>query len=141
MRRPTPDLRTLALAAVLLFGARERETERAAGAARNWSSTGIAIWPLRLTLGDAHHPASITVVGADRYLVALGNDMVEVSIEGQADGAVRFTAFGLQQTARFALHEGILHLDLNGNAVMVRDTALEAGSAARRDGSSRLSRR
>ncbi len=137
MRRPTPDLRTLALAAVLLFGARRRGPDEP-GVARNWSSTGVAIWPLRLTLGDAHHPANITVIGADRYLVALGTYMVKVSIEGQAEGAVRFTAFGLQQIARFALHEGILYLNLNSTAVMVRDTALEAGSAARRHGSSRL---
>ena len=71
------------------------------------------------------------------YLVALGKDMVELSVEERSEGAIRFTAMGLQQTARFALHEGALHLDLNGLTVVVRETALETGSA-RRDGSSRL---
>jgi geranyl-CoA carboxylase alpha subunit len=138
MRHPKPDLRMLALAAVLLFEARARRAANGPGAAQNWSSTGIATWPLRLTLGDTHHPASITAVGTNGYLVALGNDMVEVSIEERRDGAVRFTAMGVQQTARFALHDGTLHLDRNGVAVAVRETSLEIGSAGRRDGSSRL---
>jgi len=138
VRRPQPDLRTLALAAVLLFEARTGAAANEVGAAQNWSSTGIAIWPLRLTLGDIHHPASIMAVRTDVYLVALGKDMVELSVEERSEGAIRFTAMGLQQTACFALHEGILHLDLNGLTVAVRETVLETGSSARRDGSSRL---
>ena len=106
---------------------------------RSWSSTGVAVWPLRLTLGDVHQPASIRAIGGDRYVVALGNDKVEVSHRGSRESAqIRFTALGLQQTARFALQEGVLYLDLNGSAVAVRETAHDVGSAARRDGSSRL---
>jgi geranyl-CoA carboxylase alpha subunit len=138
MSRPKPGLRTLAVAAVLLFEARRREAENAAGTAPPWSSTGIAAWPLRLSLGDVHQPASIMAVGTDHYLVAIGNDKVEVSIEERREGAVRFTAFGVRQTARFAWHDRVLHLDLHGAVVAVRDTALEAGGAARRDGSARL---
>ena len=93
--------------------ARERDRD-AAGAPPNWSSTGSAVWPLRLAVGDVQHSASITAVGTDRYSVALGKDMVEVSIEEHGDGAVRFTAMGVQQTARFASQDGVLHLDLNG---------------------------
>ena len=138
MRRPQLDLRTLALAAVLLFEARTRAAANEVGSAQNWSSTGIAIWPLRLTLGDIHHPASIMAVRTNVYLVALGKDMVELSVEERSEGTIRFTATGLQLTARFALHEGILYLDLNGFTVVVRETALETGGSARRDGSSRL---
>ncbi len=138
MRRLSPDLRTLALAAVLLFEARTRETASVPRSLRHWSSTGIAMWPLRLTFGEVHRPASIMAIGTNAYLLALGNETVEVSIEERSDGAVRFTAYGLQQIARFALHEGVLHLDLNGITVMVRETALEAASSMRRDGSSRL---
>jgi geranyl-CoA carboxylase alpha subunit len=138
MRRPTPDLRPLALAAVLLFEARTRETASAPSSLLHWSSTGIAMWPLRLTLGDVHRSASIMAIRTDHYLVALDNETVEVSIEDRRKGAVRFTAFGVQQTARFALREGVLHLDLNGIVAAVRETAIEGGSAARRDGSSHL---
>ena len=138
LRRPQPDLRTLALAAVLLFEARIRTAANEVGAAQNWSSTGIAVWPLRLTLGDSNHPASIMAVRTNVYLVALGKDMVELSVEERSEGAIRFTAMGLQQTAQFALHEGVLHLDLNGLTVVVRETALESSGSARRDGSSRL---
>jgi geranyl-CoA carboxylase alpha subunit len=138
VRRPQPDLRTLALAAVLLFEARTRAAANEVGAAQNWSSTGIAMWPLRLTLGDIHHPASIMAVRTNVYLVALGKDMVELSVEERSEGAIRLTAMGLQQTAHFALHEGVLHLDLNGVTVTVRETVLESGGPARRDGSSRL---
>jgi geranyl-CoA carboxylase alpha subunit len=138
MQRPKPDLRTLALAAVLLFETRGREAAHELRTAAPWSSTGVAAWPLRLTVGDHHHPATVTVVGTDSYLVALGTDMVELSIEERRDGVVRFTAFGLRQIARFALQEGILHLDFNDAVIAARDTALEGGGAARRDGSARL---
>jgi geranyl-CoA carboxylase alpha subunit len=138
MRPPTPDPQTIALAAVLLFETRARETANARGAVRNWSSTGIAVWPLRLTIGEAHHAASITAADANCYSVILGNDTVEVSIEERRDGAVRFTALGLQQTARFILHDRVLYLDVRGVTVAVSETALETRSLARRGGSSRL---
>jgi geranyl-CoA carboxylase alpha subunit len=138
MRRPKPDTRMLALAAVLLFEARERETTDAVGAPPNWSSTGTAVWPLRLTLGDAHHSASITARGTNGYMVALGKDTIEVSIEERGAGAVRFTAMGVQQTAQFALDEDVLHLDLDGLTVTVRETTHEASASTRRDGSSRV---
>ena len=138
MRRPQPDLRMLALAAVLLFTTRENETTKATGAPPNWSSTGSAVWPLRLALGDVQHSASITAVGANSYSVALGKDVVAVSIEEHGGSAVRFTAMGVQQTARFALQDGVLHLDLNGVTITARETTLEMSSAARRDGSLRV---
>ena len=138
MRRPQPDLRMLALAAVLLFMTRESETTMAAGAPPNWSSTGSAVWPLRLALGDVQHSASITAVGTNSYSVALGKDVVEVSIEKHGDSAVRFTAMGVQQTARFVLQEAVLHLDLNGVTITARETTREMSSAARRDGSLRV---
>jgi geranyl-CoA carboxylase alpha subunit len=78
------------------------------------------------------------MVRADDYLVAFGGHMIEVSIDERHDDSVRFTASGLQQTARCALQEGTLYLDLDGATFAVRETALEAANAARRDGSSRL---
>jgi geranyl-CoA carboxylase alpha subunit len=138
MRRPKPDLLTLALAAVLLFEARSNAPASPWVGARSWSSTGVAVWPLRLTLGEVHRQVSIMAVDGDHYVVALGNDLVEVSIEDRRRGEIRFTTRGLQVTARFALHDGVLHLDLNGVIVAVRETTFEAGGAGRRDGSSRL---
>jgi geranyl-CoA carboxylase alpha subunit len=138
MRRPQADLRMLALAAVLLFTTRESETMKAAGAPPNWSSTGSAVWPLRLALGDVQHSASITAVGTNGYSVALRKDVVAITIEEQGDSAVRFTAMGVQQTARFVLRDGVLHLDLNGVTVTARETTREMSSAARRDGSLRV---
>ena len=137
MRQPALDLHGLALAAVLLFEARVRETSASAGR-QGWSSTGIAVWPLRLTVDGAHHPASITEGGTDSYSVALGQENIEITIERRDQEAVRFTAFGLQQTARFAVHGRTLYLDLDGMTATVRDTALETASTARRDGSVRL---
>jgi geranyl-CoA carboxylase alpha subunit len=138
MRSAEPDKHTPALAAVLLFEARSRAAANAPGMAQNWSSTGTASWPLRLTLGNAHHAVSIAAVSPDDYVVALGNEMIKVSIAERGDGFVRFTAFGLQQTARFVAQEGTLHLDVNGNVFALRETTLEAGAAGRRDGSSQL---
>jgi geranyl-CoA carboxylase alpha subunit len=138
MRGAEPDNRTLALAAVLLFEARSRATANVSAVAQNWSSTGVATWPLRLTVGDAHHAVSITAVSSDDYAVALGREVIEVSIAERGDGFVRFTALGLQQTARFAAAEGMLHLDVGGSVFAFRETTLETGGSARRDGSSRL---
>jgi geranyl-CoA carboxylase alpha subunit len=136
MRRPNLDLRTVALAAILLFEARKFGADGAQ--AQPWSSTGMASWPLRLTVGNAQQEAIVAVLAKDRYLIALGKDMVEVSIESRQAGAVRFTAQGIQQTARFALHDGMLHLDVNGLVAAVRETTHEAGAAERREGSARL---
>jgi geranyl-CoA carboxylase alpha subunit len=138
MRVVKPDNRTLALAAVLLFEARAQAVTHFQGMAQSWSSTGIAMWPLRLTLGDAHHAISIVAVRTDKYLVALGSDMIEVSIAERGGGTVRFTALGLQQTARFAAHDGTLYLDVHGQVFALRETTLEASGSGRRDGSSRL---
>jgi geranyl-CoA carboxylase alpha subunit len=135
LRRPKPGPRFVALAAVLLFEAR-----RGGGVNHRpaWSSTGAPSWPLRLTIGDAQHEATATVIGDDRYRVALGADTIEVAIEDRADGAIRFTTSGVQQTARFALHDGTLYLDDHGVVAAIRETTLDAAAASRRDGSARL---
>jgi geranyl-CoA carboxylase alpha subunit len=138
MRHPKLDFRSVAVAAVLLFEARKPDAADPPVEAQSWSSTGIANWPLRLTAGDAHQDVVVAVIGKDHYLIALGSNMAELSIEDRRQGAIRFTAFGIQQTARFTLHEGMLHLDLNGMIAAVRETTHEASAAARRDGSSRV---
>ena len=137
MRAPELDKRTLAVAAVLLFEAHS-QTANIPSIAQNWSSTGVAVWPLRLTLGNAHHAVSITTTSPSAYVVTLNNDKVEVSIDQRGDGAVRFTASGLQQTAHLAVQNATLHLDLNGQVFTLRETTLDAGRSARRDGASRL---
>ena len=63
------------------------------GCCSRWSSTGVAVWPLRLRLGDAHHTVSVTAVGTNDYLIALGSDGVEVAIVHRDDGIVRFDCF------------------------------------------------
>jgi geranyl-CoA carboxylase alpha subunit len=138
MRRPKPDARTLALAAVLLFEARARETATAPASMLHWFSTGIAVWPVRLTLGDDHHPASVMAVAPDHFAVAIDSETIDISIVERQAGSVRFTAFGLQQTARFAVRDGVLYLAFDGVTVTVRETGLDATASGRRDGSSRL---
>ena len=134
LQSPKVDLRTVAVAAILLFEARESQTVRG----QSWSSTGAPSWPLRLTTGDAHQQAIVMVIGKDHYLIALGSHMLEVSIEERQEGAVRFTASGVQQTARYVLHDGTVHLDINGLVAAIRETTLEPSAASRRDASSRL---
>src|SRR5689334_21039127 len=55
LQRPKLDLRMVAVAAILLFEARESQTVRG----QSWSSTGAPSWPLRLTTGDAHQQAIV----------------------------------------------------------------------------------
>jgi geranyl-CoA carboxylase alpha subunit len=133
-----PDVRTLALAAVLLFEARARMAPTAAGGARPWSSTGIATWPLQISLDNARHAVSVTAVRTNDYSVALGSDKVEITIIHRDDGAVRFVISGVQRSARFAAQENTLYLDLDGDVFEVRDTTLAPGSSRSHAGSLRL---
>ncbi len=138
MRRPAPDRLTLALAAVLLFEAKAQAAPERPAAERNWSSTGVATWPLRLTLGDVHHPAGVTATGPDDYLVALGDTSIAVTIVERGARAVRFSSSGVQQAARFALRGSTLHLDMGGTVLVVRETILESGHSQGGDGSLRI---
>jgi geranyl-CoA carboxylase alpha subunit len=93
---------------------------------------------LRLTLDDTPHVANIATAGIDRYAVTLNDRTIDIAVVERQNGSVRFTAMGLQQTARFALSDDVLHLDLNGTTIAVRETPLEAAGAARRERSGRL---
>jgi geranyl-CoA carboxylase alpha subunit len=138
MRRPNLDLQIVALAAVLVFEARTRNAAGPDATARSWSSTGSANWPLRLTVGNSHQETVVAALGPDHYLVAVGNHMIEVSIQQRQDGAVRFTEGGLQKTARFGWHDGMLHLALDGHVATVRETTLEVSRAQKDGGSTEL---
>jgi geranyl-CoA carboxylase alpha subunit len=134
MQRPTPDPPMLALACVLLFEAADGQTSETAG----WFSTGTAAWPMQITLGGAHHAATITALDAGRYAVALEAQTAEIAIVDRGPGLVRFSADGLQRTARYAFAEGALHLDLGGVVMTARETRLELAAGKIRDGASRL---
>jgi geranyl-CoA carboxylase alpha subunit len=138
MRRPNLNLRIVALAAVLLFEARTRNGTGATAAARSWSSTGPASWPLRLTVGNSQQETVVAVLGQEHYLVALGNHMIEVSIQQRQEGAARFTEGAVQKTARFAWHDEMLHLDLDGLVATVSETTLEISRAQKDSGSTEL---
>jgi geranyl-CoA carboxylase alpha subunit len=134
-----PDQRTVALAAVLLFEAGLHAGGNAGRNERNWASTGVATWPLRLTLGNAQYLAGITAAGPNDYLIALDGGIIEISLNERGTGAVRYVVHGVRRTARFALHERELHLDADGDVLTFRDATFEAaGASGRRDGSSRL---
>jgi geranyl-CoA carboxylase alpha subunit len=98
----------------------------------------VAQWPLRLTVGNARHEATVNAVAKDRYLIVLGNERIEIAVEELQCDSIRFTAQGIQQTARFVLQGGTVHLDLNGLVAAVSETTHEAGSAERQAGSARL---
>ncbi len=121
-----------------MFERRRPDAGDAPAAQAAWSSTGLANWPLRLTVGNARQEAVVAVTGADHYLVALGDRTIEVSIEERLVGAVRFTESGVQRTARFAWHEGMLYLDLNGLIAAAHETAPEASAAKHADRAPRL---
>jgi geranyl-CoA carboxylase alpha subunit len=74
----------------------------------------------------------------DDYLVELGSDMVEVAIVHRDAGVVRFLMSGVQQSARFAVRDDTLYLDLDGEVFEVRDTTLAPAGPNRSAGSSRL---
>jgi len=133
-----PDLRMLVIAAALLFESRGRSIGANGERTEAWSSTGVAIWPLRLTIGDMHYPAHVMALGPNRYLVALNDEMIEVSIDSREAGTVRFTASGIQEAAHFIVHDGVLHLDVSGETIAARETTLDMSRAQRRNDSGAL---
>jgi geranyl-CoA carboxylase alpha subunit len=133
-----PPARVLALAAVLLFEARARAAPGGTSAAPHWSSTGLAVWPLRLKLGDAHHAGSVRAVGRGGYSVVFGGEAVEVMIAELGNGVVRFAVSGVQQSASFALRNDTLYLDLDGEVFEARDVTFASAGSSRGAGSSRL---
>jgi geranyl-CoA carboxylase alpha subunit len=138
MRRPNLNGRIVALAAVLLLEARTRGPGDAAATTRSWSSTGPANWPLRLTIDNCHQETVVAVLGPDHYLVTLADRRIEVSIQLRRDGAVRFTEGGVQKTAPFAWHDGMLHLALDGLVATARETTLETSRAQKASDSTEL---
>jgi geranyl-CoA carboxylase alpha subunit len=134
MRPPAPDRTMLGLACVLLLEA----IDSGAGETAGWFSTGAAVWPMRIKVGEADHAVAITTLGKGRYGVALGAQTIEVEIVECRPGLVRFATDGLQQTARYACADGALHLDLGGVVMTAREAPLELAGAKSRDGAARL---
>jgi geranyl-CoA carboxylase alpha subunit len=137
-RARQPETRLLVVAAALLFEAHGHANGAGREPPQAWSSTGVAIWPLRLSIGDKHYSTHIMALGPNRYLVALNDEMIEVSIDRREAGTVRFTAFGVQQAAYFAVHDGVLSIDVSGQTIAARDTTLDMSRARRRNDSAAL---
>jgi geranyl-CoA carboxylase alpha subunit len=135
-RAPQPQL--LVIAAALLFEAHSHHNGAGHEPPQAWSSTGVAIWPLRVMIGETHYPAHIMALGPNRYLVALNDEMIEVSIDRREAGTVRFAVFGIQQAAHFAMDGGVLHVDVGGETIAARDTTLDMSRAQMRNVSAAL---
>jgi geranyl-CoA carboxylase alpha subunit len=135
MQRPAPDGPMVALAAALLF-------EAAAGGPQarrsSWRSAGAPTWPVRIDADGAPQAGTVTGTGPERYTVNLPGGPVSLEIVSRGDGAVRFAVDGRQRTARFALADGTLHLDLGGLTAAFRETLLERSPGEERDGDGRL---
>jgi geranyl-CoA carboxylase alpha subunit len=131
LRPPSAEPRLLALAAVLL-------RQPAPDGASPWFSTGESAWPVRFAIGQAETAATVTTTGPQRYQVALAAAALAIEIVERQPGAVRFRLEGLQQTARYCARPGVLHLDLNGVTVTVRDTTLAPLARAPAPDASRL---
>jgi geranyl-CoA carboxylase alpha subunit len=82
--------------------------------------------------------AGIAALGADRFAVTLGDSTIDVEIVERLDNRVRFATDGLQRTAHHVVRDGVLHLDLGGQTIAVREMTLEVGGQSRKDASSRL---
>ena len=134
-RRPVPDAPMLALAAVLLF-----EATCAPGhpTLANWSSTGAAAWPLRLNAGGVSHAATIAPSASGDYHVGLENQLHRIEVHERRPGVVAFSCGGERKTARFALAEGVLHLDVDGVTAVFRETIRETGKAGMAPGGAQL---
>ena len=107
-----------ALAAVLLFEASAVESDPSVA---NWHSSGTAAWPMRLALGDKEQAATVTCLAEDHFAVNLEETRIEIQVIDWAEDSVRFTAGGLQQSARYVFAGGQLYLDLAGVSASFTD--------------------
>jgi geranyl-CoA carboxylase alpha subunit len=136
MKAAAPPTETLAVAAVILHAAGPRS---APATALGWRSTGPAAVPMRLAIGKAETAVSLAERGAGAFVASIG-DGAEVTIDVVEWGAgrLRYGIDGVQRTARFALVDGVLHLDAAGATVAVRDSLYDARAGAEGDGEARI---
>ena len=137
-RTESARLRALALSAVLFVEASARSASANAERPRGWSSTGVAVSPLQVQFGDTRHAVNVAAVGSNDYSVALASNKIEIAIIHRGDGIVRFAISGVQQSARFALKDDALFLDIEGEVFEIRNATLVPAGSSRGAGSSRL---
>jgi geranyl-CoA carboxylase alpha subunit len=94
---------------------------------------------MRLAIGKAETAVSLAERGAGAFVASIG-DGAEVTIDVVEWGAgrLRYGIDGVQRTARFALVDGVLHLDAAGATVAVRDSLYDARAGAEGDGEARI---
>jgi geranyl-CoA carboxylase alpha subunit len=124
LARPAPTPRLLALAAILF-------ADRQPGASRlvaHWNSTGASSTPLRLTIGDAHHPATVRATGRNFVATIAGED-IPVSLLARDGDRIRFVAGGVESTARVVPDKDAFWIAAGATAFAVRETSLETARA------------
>ena len=127
---PTASAVLLALAAVLLL-------EHGTGKLDSWSSSGALGWPIRLAWREQDIAATVTW-RREGYLVDLGDEQVEIALVEKRDGRVRFRSGDVEQTARFAIHDGVLWADWGGQVEQFVERRLQSAGTGVETGDSRL---
>ena len=126
-RAATPATEAIA-AALLLAASGEVPRSSLAG----WSSTGVAVAPIMLDLGNGTAKrVSVTVVAADRFIVRDSGNAVDIQLPADVrfcdtGRSLSIIVDGRVQTVLAAHADGMLHLVHGGAPMVVRDRLREA---------------
>ncbi len=135
-----PSRDVMAVAAALLL-ATSGEVPYGAGSLVGWSSTGAALAPVLLDIGNSERRLAVRIETAHTFLVHDGADTTRIELQGASwldarpgiDDVVRVDIDGRATTARAVLHEHVLHLSIDGVTVAARDRLRDARSASEQE--------
>jgi geranyl-CoA carboxylase alpha subunit len=127
LKPPQPDLRMVALAAVLMS---ERTRYDEIPMLRNWRSNGISSTFVLVGSGEERIAAEVFVGGPRTYEVKCMEKSHVIEIRGEEGARLRFLAAGVERTAQFAWDEGVLYLAIDGRTATFEDVQVAGASAA-----------
>ena len=119
-----PSARAVALAAVLLAGF---------DAAAMWGRDSVPVVPMRLMIGGEQVAVSITTNREEPFEVEVAGEIVDIAMIAHEGTRVRFESGGVLHTARAVLSDGLVHLELDGCALIAGEASAAPTGAGGQD--------
>lgn len=134
-QRPSISPEFWALAGLVLT--RTHGVDAALGDGQAWRSSGVLRTPLTLRCGAEQREVSVALNGRDLATVTVGDETLEVQVQSDADGCLRYVADGVQQTAAYVTRGRQAWVSVSGASHAFEEPDLRAEVAASSDGSVR----
>lgn len=133
--RPPVSPESWALAALVLT--RTHGIDAGLGDGQAWRSSGVLRTPLTLRCGTEQREVSVVLRNRDDASVTVGDDTLELHVNSDTDGWLRYTLDGVQQTAAVATRQRHAWVSIAGISHAFEEPDLRAEVAESSDGSVR----